>query len=129
MSTFKETYELRIKFLLRSSVSAQYPNVEETTRTLTVPLFGNDSERQTAVLNAIKNFRRLIVGVPIGDANYDYWFDNFVTLRTFVQPTSYLDNTGSSGGQQPERTYTTYGLEAEIVQTQQQTWTDSDISE
>lgn len=129
MSTSTEKQELRITFNLRRSLT---DGVEETTRTISLPVNGWNGTTQTALLIAMRNFRNTVVWrTNDGSDAFDYWFTNLVDMGRFVQPANWLDVTGSTETWQPgtsDEPFRTTGISFEVVVTTSTAWSDQELS-
>lgn len=106
--TYNETAETRFIFQLQSDNGT---GTVFTTRTIAVP--GQPPESaQTAFLAAVRNWRTELL-------------DN--VMNTFVQPTTWRDNTGSSESDPPVSPYKTVGLEVELYTVQRTKWDDESL--
>lgn len=107
--TYQETQETRFIFQLQSENGT---GTELKERTITVP--GQPTEStQAAFLAAVKVWRNEL----INSGTYS---------PTFIQPTNWRDNTGSSSST-TEDPYRTVGLEVELYTVQKTKWADEDL--
>ena len=106
--TYTETAETRFIFQLQSDDGT---GTVFTTRTIAVP--GQPTEStQTAFLNEVRLWRAdMINGL----------------LASFIQPTTWRDNTGSSESDPPVAPYKTVGLEVELYTVQRTKWDDESL--
>lgn len=106
--TYVETAETRFIFQLQSDNGT---GTIFTTRTIAVP--GQPPESaQTAFLAAVRQWRTELL-------------DD--VMNTFIQPTTWRDNTGSSEAAPPVTPYKTVGLEVELYTVQRTKWDDESL--
>lgn len=106
--TYTETAETRFIFNLQSDNGT---GTAFTTRTIAVP--GQPPERaQTDFLAALRTWRTELLGN---------------SLNTFIQPSNWRDNTGSSESEPPVAPYKTVGLEVELYTVQRTKWDDESL--
>lgn len=106
--TYTETAETRFIFQLQSDNGT---GTVFTTRTIAVP--GQPPESaQTAFLAAVRTWRLELIND---------------LMNTFVQPTNWRDNTGSSESEPPVTPYKTVGLEVELYTIQRTKWDDESL--
>lgn len=117
MATAETTQETRLIFYLERN-----DGNERTTRTITIPGAVPNEQTQTAVLTAWQNFRNSILTGAIGGGTYANY------LTTFIQPTAWRDDTGSTITDTDQEPWTAYDVGIESYVVEKQRWTGEDIT-